>query len=84
MTDEFSFIAEDADIILSIKNDGNDEGLSFVTNLWRDRFDLKESSAKNEAVNKLYSEVPSATIIGAAYLPQEAFDKKINRYILTL
>jgi len=76
MTDEFSFIAEDADIILSIKNDGNDEGLSFVTNLWRDRFDLKESSAKNEAVNKLYSEVPSATIIGAAYLPQEAFDKK--------
>ena len=75
-TDEFSFIARDADVILSVRNDADDEGLSYVTNLWRDRFDIRETTVKNDAITKLYSELPSTTIVGAVYLPQEAFDKK--------
>ena len=73
-TDEFSFIGKNADIIIIINNDPDDTGFNYVTNLWRERFEIKETTAKNEAIKELYAELPIGTIVGAAYLPQEAFD----------
>ena len=73
-TDEFSFIGKNADIIILINNNPDDTGFNYVTNLWRERFEIKETTTKNEAIKELHDELPVGTIVGAAYLPQEAFD----------
>lgn len=72
---EYKFIEKNADIIIFVNNDPDDPGFSYVTNLWRERFDIKETSVKNEAITQLYSELPISTIVGAVYLPQKAFDE---------
>ncbi len=73
---EFSFIGKEADVVIFVNNDLDDPGFNYVSNLWRDRFEIKEPNIKNEAINRLYSELPIATIVGAAYLPEKAFDKE--------
>ena len=73
-TDEFSFIGKDADIVIFVNNDPDDTGFSYVTDLWRERFEIKEVTDKNAAVDELYANLPVGTIVGAAYLPQEAFN----------
>jgi hypothetical protein len=73
-TNEFDFIEKNADVVILIKNDPNDTGFQYVTNLWRERFEIKETTTKNEAIEELYAKLPIDTLIGAAYLPQEAFD----------
>jgi len=73
-TNEFSFIGKDADIVIFVNNNPDDTGFSYVTDLWRERFMIKEITDKNAAVEKLYADLPVGTIVGAAYLPQEAFD----------
>ena len=71
---EFSFIGKDADIIIFVDNDPDDVGFNYVTNLWRERFEIKETTIKNDAIKELHAELPIGTLVGAAYLPQEAFD----------
>ena len=73
-TNEFSFIGKDADIVIFVNNDPDDTGFSYVTDLWRERFEIKETTTKNEAINELYAELPISTMVGAVYLPQEAFN----------
>jgi len=75
-TNEFSFIGKDADIVIFVDNDPDDTGFSYVTNLWRERFEIKEQTEKNAAIEELYADLPIGTIVGAAYLPQEAFDSE--------
>jgi hypothetical protein len=73
-TDEFDFIAKKADVIIFLNNNPDDTGLGYVMNLWRERFEIKETTTKNDAIKKLYDQMPSGTLVAAAYLPQEAFD----------
>jgi hypothetical protein len=75
-TNEFSFIAKDADIVIFVNNNPDDTGFSYVTDLWRERFEIKEVTDKNAAIEELYADLPVGTIVGAAYLPQEAFDSE--------
>jgi len=72
--EELKFIDGKADALVFINNDPEDAGLSFVMDLWKGRFDIKETTEKREAIEKVYSELPFGKITGAAFLPREAFN----------
>jgi hypothetical protein len=73
---ELKFIAKNVDVLIFINNNPEDPGLSFITNLWKERFEMKETPQKYEAIDQLYSEFPFGKIVGAAFLPKEAFTSK--------
>lgn len=73
--EELKFISSQADALILVNNNPEDAGFSFITGLWQERFELKSIPEKKEAIDRLYSELPVGRIMGAVFLPEEAFNK---------
>jgi len=75
-TEELNFIPKDSDAVININYNPQDSGFSFVTGLWKERFEIREAPKKYEAIDQLYSELPFGKIAGAVFFPEEAYGLK--------
>ncbi len=73
-TEELEFIPKNSDAVVYINYNPEDPGFSFMTSLWNERFELKETPEKYEAIDQIYSELPFGKIVGAVFLPLQAYD----------
>ncbi len=74
--EELKFLPAESDGIILIKNNPDDPGLSFVMNLWRERFEIREYPEKYTAIKELYAELPLKTIAGAIFLPDKPYNEE--------
>ncbi|MFH1857222.1 MAG: hypothetical protein ABH836_08405 [Candidatus Omnitrophota bacterium] len=72
---ELNFIPYNADALFCINNNPDDPGVSFVTGLWQERFEVKVTPEKMQAIDRFYAELPFGKIIGAAFLPEKPFNE---------
>lgn len=73
---ELDFIHKDAHAVFIINHDEQDPGISFVTGLWKERFEVKETTKKYEAIEKISKELPFQKVVGAVFLPDKPYNRE--------